>query len=180
MRVANDASRLNLMRPFGLFFFLRSRVAFLLESLRFFHVGLQIRGKLTAVGAEPLGADRAPKGVVGVGRKALGMAKKGNLPFGKDQKRCADEQVGQGMRQKQKGSAHHRVIPVVDAAARTAAVFQKPAADRAVKEDADRVADRISEEHEKEQCLVKDPRKAEDAKQSVEGDPDGGNRGDSF
>ena len=72
------------------------------------------------------------------------MSVEGNLPSGKQR----NGQQKQAPRiiplEKEKRSKHHGVVPVVDAAGATALVFQKPALERAEKQDADHVADRVS------------------------------------
>ena len=112
-------------------------------------------------------------GNAGVGRlgEAFGMASVGQFPTEQKQKGQYDEAIRVRMRNEYEGREHHREIPVVDSAVGTASVFHKPGLEGAEKEDADHIANAVSEGDEYEYARVNDICEIEYSDRAVEGEP---------
>ena len=75
------------------------------------------------------------------------------------------------MRYKYEGSKHHRIIPVIDSAVRTALVLEEYVAYRAEEEDAHDIAYAVCKGYEDKHTRIDDIGKIEDAEYEVKGYP---------
>ena len=104
-------------------------------------------------------------------REALGMQKCADLPNRQKEQSGTEKSVGKGAGDEHKRGEHHGVIPVIDAAAAAALVFHDPGLERAEKENADHVADRVEKADEKQDALIDPAEEINEADQSVQKQP---------
>ena len=130
------------------------------------------------MGAKLFFAVRALKAGVGFFRKTFGVKSKGNLPPDKQRQRAEKQHKREEKRkricrvyQEYKRREHHRVIPIVNAAARTAFIFHKQALERAVEKYANHIAHRVEKANQKQNALVNNPHKEKRAYHGVKGKP---------
>lgn len=104
--------------------------------------------------------------------KSFGMDKDRKLPANKKQERNSEKRPRVNVFDKNEGSKHHCVIPIVDTAASAALVFHKPSLKRAEKEDTDHIADRIEKADEEKYSAINDICKIKRADRPVKQQPD--------
>ena len=121
-----------------------------------------------------------PAGHAGIGpdREPLRMQMIGDLPSGQEDQGHAQQAPGIQMRQEQEGREHHGVIPVIDAAVRTASVLQDKGLERTKEQDADHITDTVCQANQYKDIPVNDLLKEEKSEQPVQGQP-GSSRGES-
>ena len=127
--------------------------------------------KLAFMVAELFLAMGAGEALVGLLVKALGMQMRRQLPEEEKQKRNAEKPPREIMRNEDQGREHHRIIPVVNAAAATALILHKPGLERTEEEDTDHIADRIEEADEEENSIVDHREEIQCADRAVQKDP---------
>ena len=103
--------------------------------------------------------------------KSLGMEMHLNFPVYEQNAGERKQTVCVETWDEDKGCKHHRVIPVVNTAGRTAFVLEKPCLERTEKEDTDHIADRIEEADQKENSLVDPMEEIRRADRAVEPKP---------
>lgn len=110
--------------------------------------------------------------------KTLGIQAEGDLPTKQEQERNAQQRPRDEMRHHQKRCEHHRIIPVIDAAARAAFIAQKPRLKGTEKEDADHIANRICKRDKQHDAVIKNIQIIKRKKDTVERKPRrSGNKG---
>ena len=105
---------------------------------------------------------------VGVLGESLGVELIHYLPKDEEEESETEQAPGINVRNKEEGSKHHCIIPIVDAAVCAALVLQEPVADRAEEEDAHDIAHAVSEGDENEYTCVNHTCKIEHAEHEIE------------
>ena len=104
-------------------------------------------------------------------REAFGVKTECDLPAQQKKERERQKCPRIGARDEDERGKHHREIPVIDAAIGAATVFHEPSLEGAEKQNANEIADTISEGDEDEDARVDDLQKVKCANRSVQKDP---------
>ena len=127
--------------------------------------------QLLFMGTEFFGAIGTAEIIVGIFGKPFRIAVECDLPAGKEADRQGQQGPGIGFCHKKQRREDHGIIPVIDTAGHTAFVFQEPGLERAEKQDADHIADRISTTQKQHDPVVKDPHDIKSSPDSIKTDP---------
>ena len=110
--------------------------------------------KLALMVAELFLAMRAGEALVGLLIEALGMQMRRDLPEDEKQKRNAEKPPREIMRNEDKRREHHRVIPVVNTARRTAFILHENRLERAIEQYANHIANAVCQADKHENSVV--------------------------
>ena len=96
----------------------------------------------------------AGKGCVRALRESLGITAHRNLPSQQQKQRHKKQTPGISVRYKYEGSEHHREIPVIYPAYRTATVFHHPHLKRTEKQNAYHIAHAVGKAYQYQDTLI--------------------------
>ena len=106
--------------------------------------------------AQLLFAHGTGQGFIGLGGKTLRMKAEGDLPLCQNGQRHQYQAAGVIAADKDQRGAHHGKVPVVDAAGTAAAIAHKPALKGTKPQDADHVANAVSQADQHQDPLIDD------------------------